>query len=191
MSAKAFQYDYNGNITQITEYDWFDPGLVSRDAQGVPTGVPGSATVLRITNNSYYNQATGSTSANVYAKRSVPTGAPLTLNAPQQSTVGPSIVQFSYDGQAYGVAPTVGNLTTKKAWVDLDSKWITTSNTYDLFGNVATSTDARGKITQFFYDDATKALPTRVVVDPQLHRHANHHDCLRLLHRANNQPDRY
>lgn len=32
MSAKAFQYDYNGNVTQVREYDWFDPALVSRDA---------------------------------------------------------------------------------------------------------------------------------------------------------------
>ena len=33
--------------------------------------------------------------------------------------------------------------------------------------NVATATDGRGKTTQFFYDDATHALPNRVVVDPQ------------------------
>ena len=25
MSAKVFQYDYNGNVKQTTEYDWFDP----------------------------------------------------------------------------------------------------------------------------------------------------------------------
>lgn len=167
MSAKKFQYDYNGNVTQTIEYDWFDPALVSRDAQGVPTGVPASATVLRTTNNSHYNQATGSTSANIYAKRPLATGAPLILNAPKETTVGPSIVQFSYDGQAYGVAPTVGNLTMKKTWVDFDSKWITTSNTYDLYGNVLTATDGRGKVTQYFYDDATHALPNRVVVDPQ------------------------
>ena len=167
MSAKAFQYDYNGNITQTTEYDWFDPGLVSRDAQDVPTGVPASATVLRVTSNALYNQASGASSGNVYAKRSVSTGAPLILNATQQTTLGPSIIQLSYDGQAYGVAPTAGNVTTKKVWDDLDNKWITTSTTYDLNGNVATVTDGRGKVTQFFYDDAMHALPNRVVVDPQ------------------------
>ena len=167
MSARAFQYDYNGNVTQTTEYDWFDPALVSRDTQDVPTGVPASATVLRVNNNTYYNGASTASSTNVYAKRSVSTGTPLILNAPQQTTLGPAIAQFSYDLQAYGVAPTVGNLTTKKTWDDLDNKWITTSNTYDLYGNVATVTDARGKVTQFFYDDATHALPNRVVVDPQ------------------------
>jgi YD repeat-containing protein len=167
MSAKTFQYDFNGNVAQTTEYDWFDPALVSRDANGVPTGLPGSATVLRTTNNSYYNAATTASSGNVYAKRATATGIPLILNATQQTTVGPSIVQLSYDGQAYGTAPTIGNLTTKKVWVDLESKWITTSNTYGLYGNIATSTDGLGKVTQFFYDDATHALPNRVSVDPQ------------------------
>lgn len=167
MSAKTFQYDYNGNVTQTTQYDWFDPALVSRDANGVPTGVPAGATVLSVTTGSYYNPATTASSGNVYAKRSAATGAPLILNATQQSTQGASVVQFSYDGQAYGVAPTVGDVTTKKIWDDLDNKWISTSSTYDVYGNLATFTDGRGKVTQYFYDDATHALPTRVVVDPQ------------------------
>ncbi len=167
MSAKAFQYDYNGNVTHTTEYDWFDPALVSRDAQGVPTGVPGSAVVLRTVNNNYYNAATGSTSTNVYAKRNISTITPLILNALQQMTVGPAITQLSYDGQSYGVAPTVGNLTSQSVWDDLDSKWITSSQTYGPYGNLETKTDPRGKVTQFFYDDSTHALPNRVVVDPQ------------------------
>ncbi len=33
-------------------------------------------------------------------------------------------------------------------------------------GNRTSTTDPNGNVTQFFYDDATKALPTRVVVDP-------------------------
>jgi RHS repeat-associated protein len=167
MSAKKFQYDYNGNVTQTTEYDWFDPALVSRDAEGVPTGVPASATVLRVTNTSYYNQAVGSTSTNVYAKRSLATATPLILNAPKESTLGSGIGRFSYDGQAYNVAPTVGNMTKKEVWVDLESKWITTTNTYGLYGNLSTSTDGRGKVTQYFFDDATFALPNRIVIDPQ------------------------
>jgi hypothetical protein len=52
MSAKQFQYDLNGNLISETDYDWFSPSLVSRDAQGVPTAVPASATVLRVTTNS-------------------------------------------------------------------------------------------------------------------------------------------
>lgn len=167
MSAKKLQYDYNGNITQVIEYDWFDPALISRDSQGVPIAVPASATVLRTINSAVYNQAVGPSSTNVYAKRPLATGEPLILNAPKEITMGPSMVRFSYDGQVYDVAPTAGNLTAKKVWVDLDAKWITTSNTYDLYGNVLTSTDGRSKVTQFFYDDSTHALPNRVVVDPQ------------------------
>ena len=53
------------------------------------------------------------------------------------------------------------------AYVDLDSKWITSSQTYNSYGNLTTKTDPRGKVTQFYYDDSTYALPTRVVVDPQ------------------------
>ncbi|HKY29698.1 MAG TPA: PA14 domain-containing protein, partial [Pyrinomonadaceae bacterium] len=167
MSAKKFQHDYNGNVIQVTEYDWFDPALVTRDSGGIPVDVPAGATVLRVVSHSYYNPSTTSSSSNVYAKRALATATPLILNALQQTTVGPSITQLSYDNQAYGVAPTVGNLTTAKAWDNLNNKWITSSHSYGLYGNRVTSSDPRGKVTQYFFDDATHALPNRVVVDPQ------------------------
>ena len=129
--------------------------------------MPGSATVMRIINTLTTIRRPASTSDNVYAKRSLSTGLPLILNAPKQTIVGPSIVQLSYDGQAYGLPPVAGNLTSKSVWDDLHSTWITTSNTYGLFGNLETSTDARGNVTQFFYEDLTHASPTRVVVDPE------------------------
>ncbi|MGH9905034.1 MAG: hypothetical protein ACRD8U_05540, partial [Pyrinomonadaceae bacterium] len=116
MSARTFQHDWNGNVTQVTEYDWFDPSLVTRDLNGVPTGVPASATVLRVTTSSYYNAATTSSSGNVYAKRSLTTATPVILNALQEMTLGPRITRLSYDGQLYGVAPTVGNLTANSVW---------------------------------------------------------------------------
>jgi RHS repeat-associated protein len=167
MSAKKFQYDFNGNLTQQIDYDWFDPALVSRGIDGVPTGVPASATALRTTNYSHYNQASTASSANVYAQRVLGTAAPLILNAPRQTTLGSSIVQFSYDSQAFDVAPASGNLTAKRIWNDLDNTWITTSNSFDFNGNLVSTTDGRGKVAQYFYDDATHALPNRVVVDPQ------------------------
>jgi RHS repeat-associated protein len=172
MSARTFQYDYNGNPLQTTDYDWFDPSLVTRDSVGVPTGVPGGATVLRVVNNSYYNPATTATSANLYAKRSLSTATPLILDAPKETTVGGSDARFSYDSQSWGTPPTVGNLTTESR---LDDKgdtdasndiWITVSSTYGAYGNPATTTDPLGHVTQVFYDDATHALPNRVLVDP-------------------------
>jgi RHS repeat-associated protein len=166
MSARAFQYDYNGNVTQTIEYDWFDPASVSRDTQGVPTGLPSGATVLRTVNTDYYNPAGSSSSGNVYAKRDVTYGTPLILNATKQVTIGSSVVQLSYDGNSYGTAPSVGNLTNKIVYDDVDNSWITTSLTYDGYGNVATSTDGRGKITTFAYDSSTHAQPTSVTVNP-------------------------
>lgn len=173
MSAKTFQYDYNGNVTQEADYDWFDPSLVSRDAQGVPTGVPGGLTPLRVITNTYYNPATISTSTNVYAKRALLNGTPLILNALKETITGTSDTQFSYDSQAYGTAPTIGNLTKVSRWDSVNSKWIDTTYTYDGYGNKASTTEpngsssyAGGTVTSYFYDDSTHALPTRVVVDP-------------------------
>jgi RHS repeat-associated protein len=166
MSAKTFQYDFNGNLISQTEYDWFDPTGIPRDAVGVPTGVPAGATVLRVTNNAYYNDSTSPYSANVYAKRAW--GAtPLILNAAQQSSVGPAITQLSYDGQPYGSPPTAGNLTRKSVWNSVASDWIVTENTYGLYGNLSTSTDGRGKVTTFGYDNPALGLPNYVTVDPQ------------------------
>jgi hypothetical protein len=65
MSAKKYQYDFNGSVTQTTEYDWFDPALVSRDSDGIPIDVPGGTTPVRTTTNNYYNPATASNSPNV------------------------------------------------------------------------------------------------------------------------------
>ena len=166
MSAKKYQYDYNGNLAQTTDYDWFDPSLVSRDEYGVPVGVPPSAQALRVTNNNYYNSALTADSPNVYAKRSLSTSQPLILNAVQERTVGVSQTRFSYDGQAYGTAPTVGNLTTSSRWDNVTNSWVSVGTTYDSYGNVTTITDAKGNVKQIFYEDATHALPTRMVVDP-------------------------
>ena len=166
MSAKTYQFDYNGNVTQETEYDWFDPGSVTRDVQGVPTGVPPGATVLRATNSTYYNQASGSNSTNIYAKRSIATATPLILNALKETTVGASDTQLSYDGQSYGIAPTKGNLTRDNQWDDINNRWSTTQHTYDAYGNRTSTTDPNGHLTHFYFDDSTHAQPNRIVVDP-------------------------
>src|SRR6266545_3951981 len=168
MSARTFQHDYNGNVTQIIEYDWFDPSLVSRDAAGVPTGVPGSATILRVTTNNYYNPAASSTSANVYAKRVLPSGAPLILNAIQDTAAGPSQTLYSYDNQAYGVAPTLGNLTKVSRLDDSvsPSRWLNTTYGYDSYGNRTSITDPNNNVTNIAYDSATHSRPTQVTVDP-------------------------
>src|SRR6185369_9987838 len=107
-----------------------------------------------------------SSSGNVYAQRNVTSGAPLILSAPKETTMGASDVQLSYDGNSFGTAPTAGNLTSKSVYDDVDNSWITTSMTYDTYGNVATATDGRGKVTTFAYDSSTHAQPVTVTVNP-------------------------
>jgi RHS repeat-associated protein len=167
MSAKTYQYDFNGNQLSETDYDWFDPTGISRDSDGVPTGVPAGAVALRTVTNTYYNDSSSASSGNVYAKRSLNTALPLILSAPRDTTLGSAVTRFSYDGQPFDAAPTVGNLTTKSLWDDVDSRWITTSSTYGLYGNLATVTDARSKVTTYDYANPANGLPTSVTVDPQ------------------------
>lgn len=93
MSAKTYQYDYNGNLLTENNYDWFDPTGIQRDSEGVPIGVPGGA-LLQSVATTYYNDASASSSGNVYAKRALSTATPLVLDAEQQTTSGPSIAQF-------------------------------------------------------------------------------------------------
>lgn len=172
MSAKTFQHDYNGNVRQVTEYDWFSPSLVTRDINGIPTGVPAAASVLRTTNTSYHNSPASAGASEVYAKRSYATGTPSIINAVRETSTGTSRTQTSYDGQPYGYAPTAGNVTATGRFDDLgdanpaNDRWVTSSKSYDAYGNQITSTDANGNVTQLFYEDATRALPTRVVIDP-------------------------
>jgi len=171
MSAKTYQYDYNGNLRSETDYDWFDPSAqgctVSRDDQGIPTGVPACATQLRTISNEYYNESNSDTSTNIYSRQSLSATSPLIQNALKRSVTGSAEVRLSYDSNNYGVAPTIGNLTAKSVYNDFESSWINSSMTYDSYGNVATVTDGRGNATTFAYDSCSHALPTAVTVDPE------------------------
>lgn len=168
MSARTMQYDYNGNLTQESDYDWFDPAWVAgnRDAQGVPTVVPGSATLLRTVTTSYYNPAMTANSANVYAKRLLPSVTPLIVSAAREMIVGASDTQFTYDGLAFGNPPTAGNLTTQRRWDNRASRWLVTTYGYDSYGNRTSITDPKNNVTTLAYDALTHAQPTTVTVDP-------------------------
>ncbi|HEX5731195.1 MAG TPA: RHS repeat-associated core domain-containing protein [Blastocatellia bacterium] len=180
MSAKTFLHDYNGNVIEERCYDWFDPALINpyRDPNNVnlPTQVPPEVqqnNLLRVATNSYHNQADGAASTNVYSKRvsgnplSLPT--PYILSAPKESIVSNSAsvlatTRFHYDGLNFVTVPTKGNVTKERR--DNGGVWVEINHTYDSKGNRTSTTDPRGNITQFFYEDQTLAQPTRVVVDP-------------------------
>ena len=172
MSAKKFHYDLNGNVISETDYDWFDPSLANpyRDAQGVPTEVPPGVQVLRVITNNYYNDATSQSSPNIYHRRvngEPPT--PLILNAVKETSAGDGAVTLSktrvhYDEQGFNTPPINGNVTQERR--DNGGVWIDVKHTYDLLGNRVSTTDPRGNITLFFYEDQAEAQPTRIVVDP-------------------------
>jgi hypothetical protein len=61
MSAKAYQYDYNGNVTQTTDHDWFDPTGFPRDAQGVCTDARGKVTQAEIRESTSYTGSADTT----------------------------------------------------------------------------------------------------------------------------------
>lgn len=112
MSARTYEYDFNGNQTKVTEYDWFDPNMVQREAgTGIPVGVPVGAKVLRVTETSYHNPAPDANATNYYRLRGLTAGTPSLLDAVKELTVGASRTRLSYDGQGFGLAPTAGNVT--------------------------------------------------------------------------------
>lgn len=172
MSAKTMQYDFNGNLTSETDYDWFDPASVTRDPnnKNLPTGVPAGAVALRTITNSYYNAALGSSSIN-YAKRDLTLITPLIVNAIKETTIGASDTQLSYDNQSFGTAPTVGNLTKAARWDNRGNKFLETTQTYDSYGNRLTTTQPGSaapfvNTTTFTYDTSTHAQPVTITVDP-------------------------
>ena len=163
MSAATFAYDFNGNVTRRTDYDWFpDPSVVTRDSFGIPLGVPANATVLRVTINSYHNSpGTNAGSTDVYAKTSNSI-----LNALKDSTTGNSITRLSYDSQDFGLPPIQGNVTKTASWDDATNQWIESLTGYDVYGNVTSRTDPNGNVTTIVYGDATHANPTSITVNP-------------------------
>jgi len=163
MSASKFQYDYNGNMTQRTDYDWFpDLTLVTRDALGIPLGVPANAPVLRVTTNSYHNSpgANGSSTL-VYAKTTN-----TILNALKETVIGNSTTRLSYDNQAYGSAPIHGNVTKIASWDSATDTWIESLMGYDSYGNVISKTDPNGNVATIVFGDTTHANPTSMTVNP-------------------------
>lgn len=174
MSAKLYQYDYNGNRTAETDYDWFnanDPNLL-RDSYGVPTQVPSGVAVLRTTTTSYYNPAPVASdqspgSANVYARRLLADGSPWIINAAKETILGASDIRFSYDYGNWPSSPTVGNLTKEERWDNRANRWLPTTHVYDpTYGNLTSTTDPLGNVTGFVYDANTHAQPVQINVDP-------------------------
>ncbi len=174
MAAKKFEHDFNGEVKKVTGYDWFDPNTVTYSGgnqNGIPLGIPSGATILRVSETDYYNEAANASSSNAYQNRTLGTNTVI-LGKLKESRVGSLTTvkaksQFSYDGNSYGTAPVKGNLTKSSAWDDVTSSWIDTLVTYTTRGNVQFATDANENVTKITYGSIngyTDLYPTQTEV---------------------------
>ena len=145
--AVAYTYDNStGNVTQQVEY-----GQVSGNDDGTfsDSGTDDFTTA--------YSYAANST-AHIYLPSDV------TVTDHSSSKVKED--RLYYDAQALGTV-NVGNQTKHESWVS-GSTYINTQKTYDgTYGLVVSSTDARGKVTNFTLD--SNHLYPATVTDPLSH----------------------
>jgi len=77
--------------------------------------------------------------------------------------------QYFYDNNAnYTDAPTKGDLTKVKKYMDTKTTYIQTTSSYDVFGNEVTKTDANGKTTNIVYDSTYHSFPV-TITNPKGH----------------------
>jgi RHS repeat-associated protein len=161
-AIKDYNYDKNGNVTRVAEYDWVAYSSVPRNQSGMPTGIPAGASVIKVTNNTYHYPTPDSSDSstvnyNAYHRPS----SPLLRNAFATSDItnGAQVIafrEFTYDNPS-----STGNMTQIRSW-DSAKGALTVpltpgnsnavSNEYDQFGNVTLSTDALGVQTLYLYE---------------------------------------
>jgi RHS repeat-associated protein len=174
-AIKDYNYDKNGNVTTVREYDWVDYSSVPRNGGGLPTAIPASAVLKRVTTNSYANSTpdasdSSSNDADSYWNSTSP--ALKNVIASSQVSNGSTTLtraEFFYDNPS-----TTGNLTQQKHWDSTKggysnpltgSNSISTSIQYDQYGNPTVTTDARGVQSRFVYGSVsgfTDLYPTQV-----------------------------
>jgi RHS repeat-associated protein len=174
-AIKDYNHDKNGNVTAIREYDWVDYGSVPRNAEGRPTGIPGSAVLKRVTTNSYANSTPdASDSSSNDADSYWNTSSPALKNLIASSEVSNGSTTLTRSEFFYDNVSTTGNLTQQKNWDSTKAAYtvpltgtnsISASTQYDQFGNPTLTTDARGVQTRFVYGSVggfTNLYPTQI-----------------------------
>jgi RHS repeat-associated protein len=163
-AIKEFSQDKNGNTTEVKEYDFVDYSTIPRDSVGRPTGQPSgiSNSLKRISKTDYYNDTPNSASTtyndpdSYHLASSPQTRASVKSNEIQDNGNNPkSRTEMFYDS-----ASTTANVTSTKAWNSTKGAYssslssansISTSATYDSYGNPTVTTDARGVQTTITY----------------------------------------
>jgi RHS repeat-associated protein len=169
-AIKDYDYDKNGNVLAVREYDWVPYGDVAgHSGGGLPTGaIPASATLLRQTVNTYYNPTpiatdTGTDSPYHYANPSSPKLHNVIKSTEIQNGNGTAKArtEFFYDDPS-----NTGNLIETRIWDNTKGTLsapdangselnagnsISTFATYNSFGEPIQTKDANGVQTTITY----------------------------------------
>ncbi len=176
-ATKDLDYDQNGNILEIREYDWVAYSSVPRSSTGqvteylpLPraTGLPAGLTLKRRTINTYYYPTPntldpGLNSPNHYSNPASPKFKNLLKSTEIKDGNGTtaSRAEFYYDGGLS--APDKRDLTETKIWdstkgavsnpltTGTNGNSISTTAVYDQYGNPTLVTDAQSNQTQITY----------------------------------------
>lgn len=163
-AIKDFDYDKNGNLLEVRDYDWVPYGSVPRNGGTIytgPSGLPPNLILKRRTVNAYYNPTPIATdfitdSQNHYANPSSPRLHNVIKSTEIQDGNGvvASRTEFFYDDPS-----NRGNLIETRSWDSTkgslappdalgnrlnSSNSISTRTEYDSYGNAIKTTDARG-----------------------------------------------
>lgn len=193
-AIKEYEYDKNGNVLEVREYDWVPYLSITRTGTGNAlkvTALPSERTLLRKTVNSYYYPtpiATDTTtdSPNHYSNPNSPALLNL-IKSTEVRDANDAVVsrsEFLYDGVT--TSPVNGNLTETRVWDNTKGALaspdangfrlnggnsVSTTAVYDQYGNVEQTTDANNTVTQITYGNVagpngnvTGLYPTQTIV---------------------------
>lgn len=172
-AIKEFNYDKNGNVTEIKEYDWIPYSSVPRsNGLAVPSGI----TPLRITKTTFNNPTpdasdTTTNSPNAYWNMASPNvrSAAATVEIQNSGGTPVSRSEIFYDNPN-----TTANPVLSKTWDSSKGAYsnplgtgnsISTSTQYNQYGMPILTTDAKGIQTQITYGQVgsvTDLYPTQV-----------------------------
>jgi RHS repeat-associated protein len=183
-AIKDFNYDKNGNVIEVAEYDWVSYSSIPRDQYGRPSGIPSGITPSRTTKTAFYNPTpvasdSSTISANSYWNPSAPRLRSLVSATETQDSSGAprSRSEVAYDFINYDGGNTKGgNPTLTQTWDSFKNgqarpysnpltatNSISSSSTYNQYGMPLTTTDANGVVTQITYGNVVG--PTGTVTD--------------------------
>jgi RHS repeat-associated protein len=158
-----YNYDKNGNITRVAEYDWVPYSSVARDGNGRPTGeIPATAQPKRITTNTQVNETPDASIVAYDADAYIETTSARLRNALASTELSDASQVLSRTEFTYDNASITGNPTEQKSWDSqkggysnplIPSNSISVTNQYNanVSGQLTQTTDARGSSTEYTY----------------------------------------